>query len=300
MPYLGECAALGAALAWSIASMIFQQLGMTINPLRLNLLKGMAALILFGITIQLGGIAPPMLDRLAWLLIGSSGLVGIGVGDTAFFQALNCLGPRRTLLLVTSATPMTTLLAMVTLGETLTLQAIVGIVAITLGIAWVISDRVVNIQGRGVWWHGVLWGLVAAAAQAIGIVLTRAALADTDISPLWSTVLRIAIGIVPLLIWELLMVASRARERRAWLAIFTTPQVLTAIMLGASVGTYLAIWLQQTSIKFAPAGIVQTLGSTSPVFVLPLAAWAGDRISRRSLAGVAIVMIGVALLFLRG
>jgi drug/metabolite transporter (DMT)-like permease len=299
MPYVGEAAALGAALVWSIASMVFQRLGVTIDPLRLNVLKGLVSVTLFIMTIYLGGVIRPELDRTAIALIGSSGLIGIGLGDTAFFKALNSLGPRRTLLLVTSATPMTAVLGMVTLGETLTMQAIAGIIAIAGGIAWVISDRVADVQGSGVWWQGVLWGLVAAASQAVGVVLSRAALADTDISALWSTVLRIAIGIVPLLLWESLGIVRHRRERQAWRKILTTPKILAAILFGSFFGTYLAIWLQQTSIKFAPVGIAQTLSSTSPLFVLPLAAWAGDRIRSRSLWGVAIVLVGVAMLFLR-
>jgi drug/metabolite transporter (DMT)-like permease len=299
MPYVGELAALGAALVWSIASMVFQRLGVTIDPLRLNVLKGLVSVSLFILTIRLGGAILPDLDRTAIALIGGSGLIGIGLGDTAFFKALNCLGPRRTLLLVTSAAPMTALLAMLTLGEALSMQAIGGIAAIAGGIAWVISDRVVDVQGRGVWWQGVLWGLVAAGSQAVGVVLSRAALADTDISPLWSTVLRIAIGIVPLLLWEVLGIVRYKAERQAWRHILTTPKMIAAILIGSFFGTYLAIWLQQTSIKFAPVGIAQTLTSTSPLFVLPLAAWAGDRISGRSLCGVAIVLLGVAMLFLR-
>lgn len=299
MPYVGEGAALGAALVWSIASMVFQRLGVTIEPLRLNVLKGLVAVTLFSVTIRLGGAILPDLDRTSIALIGGSGLIGIGLGDTAFFKALNCLGPRRTLLLVTSAAPMTALLARVTLGEVLTFQAIAGIAAIAGGIAWVIGDRVVDVEGKGVWWQGVLWGLLAAGSQAVGVVLSRAALAETEISPLWSTVLRIAIGIVPLLLWELRGILRDRAERQAWRRILTTPKTLSAILLGSFFGTYLAIWLQQTSIKFAPVGIAQTLTSTSPLFVLPLAAWAGDRISGRSLCGVVVVLLGVAMLFLR-
>lgn len=299
MPYVGELAALGAVLVWSIASMIFQRLGLTIEPLRLNVIKGVVTTVALLLTIHFGGVMPPELDRLSFALIGGSGLIGIGLGDTAFFKTLNCLGPRRTLLLVTSATPMTALLALVTLGETLSPRAIFGIVAIVGGIAWVISDRIPNAQGQGVWWQGVLWGLVAAGAQAIGVVLARAALVDTDISPLWSTIIRIVIGILPLVLWEIGGSLRSPASRRAWRTIVTTPKLVTAILLGSFFGTYLAMWLQQTSIKFAPVGIAQTLTSTSPLFVLPLAAWAGDRLSGRAVIGVVIVLFGVALLFLR-
>ncbi|MGD1903355.1 MAG: DMT family transporter [Geitlerinemataceae cyanobacterium] len=299
IPYLGEFSALGAAFVWAFASLVFQRLGVTIAPLRLNLLKGVVSLLAFSVTIALGRLEAPTIDARTLLMLGGSGAIGIGLGDTAYFKALNCLGSRRTLLLVTSATPMTALLAATTLGETLGAQAAFGIAAIFGGIVWTIVDRAADIPGRGAWWQGAFWGIVAAAAQAVGAVMSRSVLAETDFPTLWASMLRIAVGIAPLLVWESLEFARHATERQAWRRIVTTPRILTAIALSSLLGTYLAIWLQQTSYKFAPVGIAQTLTSTSPLFALPLAAWAGEHVGWRSIFGVVLVLAGVALLFAR-
>ena len=59
---------------------------------------------------------------------------------------------------------------------------------------------------------------------------------------------------------------------------------------------HLAIWLQQVSRKFASAGIAQTLFSASPLFVLPLAAGSGEKVSFRATLGAFVALIGIGLL----
>ena len=68
-------------------------------------------------------------------------------------------------------------------------------------------------------------------------------------------------------------------------------------MVAVFIGTYLGIWLQQVSLKYSAAGIAQTLFMTSPLFVLPLAAIQGERISWRAICGAIIAVGGIVLLF---
>jgi len=48
-------------------------------------------------------------------------------------------------------------------------------------------------------------------------------------------------------------------------------KLLGGIFVTTFGGTYLGIWLQQTSLKFAPADIAQTLLATSLIFIIPIA-----------------------------
>lgn len=75
-------------------------------------------------------------------------------------------------------------------------------------------------------------------------------------------------------------------------------RLLAALVLAAFGGTYLGIWLQQVALKYTPAGIAQTLGATSPLFVLPVVAALGEVISIRAVLGVAIAIGGIALIFI--
>jgi drug/metabolite transporter (DMT)-like permease len=77
---------------------------------------------------------------------------------------------------------------------------------------------------------------------------------------------------------------------------FKSPKILFANIIAAFLGTYLGIFLQQTSLKYAPAGIAQALSSTSPLFVLPLAMFAGEKVSLRAVLGAAASLVGIGLL----
>jgi len=72
------------------------------------------------------------------------------------------------------------------------------------------------------------------------------------------------------------------------------------IFITAFASTYLGIWLQQISLKFSATGVAQTLSSTSPLFVLPIAAFLKETITLRAILGVLIALLGIALLFILG
>lgn len=297
IPFRGEFAALLAALLWAMASAIYARMGARVPVLELNVLKGAIAIGLLALTIA---ISNPPVSEVPWLPLGFlllSGVIGIGVGDTAFFAALKALGPRRTLLFETLAPVFATLLAALTLAEQLSPRVWGAMVLTLAGVVWVIRERSPERSGLGGnrLKLGVFWALVAAIAQAGGATLSGAAFRSAPIDPLWSALLRLVAGT---LCASLLLVGRRqtltvlsARQPQRW-------QALAAIAVAALLGTYLGIWLQQTALKFAPVGIAQTLTATSPLFILPIGAALGDRPSGRAILGAAIASAGVAWLFL--
>ncbi|WP_299024213.1 DMT family transporter [uncultured Thermanaerothrix sp.] len=291
---LGALAALTAALLWACASFLFAQSGRWLRPLHLNLFKGIIGLFLLGLTLLCMPNPPTSPSPQAMLWLGLSGLIGISLGDTAYLATLNDLGPRRTLLLTILAPPITALLGWITLGESLSPPAWAGILITSGGVAWVISERTpAERQAGPPHWRGVLWGLLAALAQSSAVLLSRAVFLTTSINALQSAVIRLAAGVVGLLLWIGL-------THQSWPDItpFRAYPRLLVMTVGATfLGTYLAMWLQQVALTYAAAGVVQTLLATSPVFILPLAAWNGERLSLRAVAGAGVALTGIWLLF---
>ncbi len=305
----GELAALTAALFWAIASMIYARVGTRIAPLILNLLKGLVAIAFLCLTLLLlerpfpHPITPPPLIGLAL-----SGIIGIGLGDTFFFRSLLLIGPRRALLIESLAPPLSALLALGFLQEILSGLDLAGILLTVGGVTWAVSERlpvgsgVISPQNLG---PGIGYGLLAVVGQASGAVMSRAALAETTIDPLWSALIRIGAGTLVLLLW--LGVGSwgkggqrlgswAERLQPVWQGV-RQPRLLGGVAIAALFGTFLGIWLQQISLKYAPTGISQALSSTSQLFILPLAVWQGEALSARALLGVAASLLGIALLF---
>jgi len=294
--FRGELAALGAALIWAIASIVYTQMGRAISPMLLNLAKGLIAIALLIVTLLVQNQLFPTVawSDMGWLLL--SGAVGIGFGDTAYFQALQDIGPRRTLVLESLSPPLTALMALVFLQEWLPPLAWLGIVLTITGVVWVVLERLSEQQKQHIYWRrGVVCGLLAALGQASGAVLSRSALADSDINPLWSTLVRLVAGCLVLLIW-LAMRKVSPTELKA----LQVPKNAGILALTALFSTYLGIWFQQIALKYAVAGVAQSLSATSPLFVLPIAALTGDRVSWRALFGVLLALAGIWLLFGRG
>lgn len=292
--FKGELAALSAAFLWALASIVYTRLGARVPPFQLNLIKGVIAIVLILLTLVVRGELLVSTDAGRFLMLALSGVLGIGVGDTAYFAALNSIGPRRTLLMETLSPAFVAILAVLFLQENLLTSAWIGILLTLFGVVWVIGERVPESGGKNLnWGAGVRWGLVAAMAQAVGAVLSRAALFETDIQPLWSTLVRLGGGVLVLLLWGVFRQQFDGIGRGPVRSL----RVCAIIALTAVFSTYLGIWLQQISLKFAAAGIAQTLSSTSPLFVLPLAILLGDRISWRAIIGVFVSLSGVAFLF---
>ena len=292
--FKGEFAALSAALIWASASVIYSKVGRQLSPLILNLTKGWIAIVLIVLTLLLCGQPLPLISRANWGLLLLSGVLGIGFGDTAYFNALNCIGARRTLLLETLAPSLSALLAMLLLQEHLSSSAWWGIGLTLAGVFWVVAERVPKsaqthfrpLQGLG-------FGLLAALGQSIGAVLSRAALSQTDIDPLWSTLIRLIGGTIVLFLWVVIRQTSTEKLFKP----LSSQRLFVTVAGTAFISTYLGIWLQQIALKYSATGVAQALTNTSPLFILPIALWMGERVSLRAVLGVAVALVGVWLLF---
>ncbi len=301
--FRGELAALSAAVIWACASIVYTRVGKQLPPLLLNLVKGLIAIALLLVTLHYHNALFPTVSPRAvgWLLL--SGAIGIGIGDTAYFQALNDIGPRRTLIVESLSPALSTVFAWLFLQEQLPLTAGLGIALTLAGILLVVSEG-----GRDrpepprQWQRGIFCGLIAAFGQAGGAVLSRAAVGGSTLDPLWSTLIRLIAGVSILLIG--LILQQRWQKPSGPLlptALYSLkePRFLGIVTGTAFASTYLGIWLQQISLKYAATGIAQALSSTSPLFVTAIALGTGEKVSPRAIGGVIIAMGGIWLLFSR-
>ncbi|GAB1545505.1 DMT family transporter [Scytonema sp. NUACC21] len=293
--FKGETAALFAAGLWAIASVIYGRLGERIPPLQLNLIKGIVAIAFLLLTILISGEWFPNIPLLPMSLLLLSGIVGISLGDTAFLAAINFLGARRVLVIGTLAPPIAAILALIFIQEKLNPSAWCGILLTIIGVAWVVTERTPDTTGNTTThlWKGIGFGLLSVMTNATGAVLSRAAFANTSINPLWAALLRLSAAEVILLVW--LSLGTKPSDYQ-----FKTLQSVRVILVAifaSFCGTYLGIWLQQIAIKFTAAGIASTLMQASPLFVIPLSIWMGERVSLRALAGAVVAIAGIGLLF---
>lgn len=289
---IGEFAALSAAGLWAIASITYARLGLSVSPLLLNLGKGIVAITLVVITLLATGQPLPTQAILAITGLLLSGIVGIGIGDTFYFEALRCLGVRQVLLLGILSPPLTAILATLFLQEVLPSRGLLGIGITLTGIGWVITERApADPTELSQQWRGIGFALLALLGNSAGTLLARNALSTTDISPLWGAFLRLLGGLLILMGWIGLSLPLRHQLPK-----LKTFRVVVPLSSAAFMGTYLGIWLQQISLKYTAAGIAQTLSATGPVFILILEKMSGKVVSRRAWIGTTIALCGIFLL----
>ena len=309
---LGLLMAGSAAALWAGATVLYARAGRVLPPLLLNAIKGVFASGLYAATLWLLGVdfVEQLRQLSGWRLwvLAVSGVVGIAVGDSFYFASVNRIGASRLALISLLATPLTVIGGVLILGERLAWPAWVGIAMAVAGVAWVVAERrpkTVTIDGEvealpprirtaegTALAVGITFAVVSAFCQAGGALMNRRALDGAgDFDPLTSALWRLGVATV-----ALLPIALLFGRRRDPAMPHVTVNVWLVVAVAGLMGTYGGIWLQQGAFAKAPAGPVQTLLSTTPIWVLPIAALAGERVTRRAVLGAVVAVAGVALL----
>lgn len=296
IPFLGELAALGTAVCWTVTSLAFQAAGRRVGSLVVNLLRLGVALVplaLWGLALH-GRPLPTDAGAHQWLWLSLSGLVGFTFGDLCLFRALVVVGARLSMLLMALVPPLTALLGWIVLGERLTAQDLAGMALTLSGVAWVVAEHSPDASGaaRRAPTSGVLLGIGGAAGQAIGLVLSKHGMQGYD--PFAATQIRVIAGFAGFALlfaaigwWP--KVPPALRDRRA----------MGALTIGAVFGPFLGVSLSLVAVRHALAGVAATLMSLVPVLILvPTVLVYRERVSARAAIGSAIAVAGSALLFL--
>lgn len=236
-----------------------------------------------------------------------SGFLGVGLGDTSYFQALPRLGSRRTVLLVQCFTPpIAALIEWLWLGTRLNAPEILCIATILIGVAIALApgDHL-HVPAR-VLGMGIAFCLFAAICGALGTVMSRKAFAVAHAAgefpdPGTTGYQRVLGGIlIPAIIliavkWrsahahggvfeEKTRHVSREKWRRIW------PWVLGNSLAGQTLGMSCFQW----AIEKTPSAIVTAIVALTPVILLPMTRIVdGERIGIRSLIGALIAVAGV-------
>lgn len=289
---IGFIAGLSGATTWAIASVMFRRLGLNISPMLLNLYKGAIASFFLLIGLALFGELFVAIPFTPWIFLIISGMIGIGIGDTAFFSALNRLGERQTVIIAETIAPMLTIIfASMLLQEILNARELLAIAAIIFGVTLVVTDGKNSEHQQKTDWAGVGFGLLSAACQAGGGLLTKAAFQLYDINPVWSAFVRLLAGcailIVLIPINKEVFFPKKVRSIAVW----------KLLVVASIIGTLGALVFQQIAYKFTFAAIAQTLIAMSAIVVLIISVIQKNHPSKQAWIGAFIAVGGAAVLF---
>ncbi len=294
---IGELAALGTALVWSGTYTLFTIAVRAVGPHAVNCARLLIALLFLMATnwAMFGEPLPIHAEPARWGWLALAGVIGFAISDAMMFGALYRLGAQRSALIKALVPVVSTLLAWVSFGETLTGTQILAVFVVVAGILIVLwgPKHTEHTPTTREYVIGVLFALGATLTQALRYLFSRQGLAD-GFSPLSANTMQILAATVAIWTFTLIRgglgktVAALGDRRGGW-----------ATLGGAVTGPFLGVTLSLVALQRAPIGIASTLMALPPVFLLPLSYVVfKERIGLRAVAGTALATIGVALIFL--
>lgn len=290
--------ALGAATCWAVGSV------MSVTPSRH--LGAFAftrwRMLMVALMLWIAVLAMQGWRGFEWANMGVmalSGLVGIFVGDTALFAAMNRLGPRRAGVLFATHAAFSAVLGFWVFSERMTLQAFIGGVLTLSGVmlAIVLGRR----KGEHHAWEadmghvgvGVGLALLAALCQALGSLIVKPVMAQ-GADPVMASAVRVSVATVA----HFVLLASGFRAARAIQA--PTLGVLVQTGLNGFIAMGIGMTLILLALQKGDVGMVAILSSVSPILVLPLL-WIQLRRAPAAGAwlGAVLTVLGTALILHR-
>jgi drug/metabolite transporter (DMT)-like permease len=266
VPYLGEALSLLSAVLWALAVIFFRKSGEKVHPLALNTFKNLLATFLFIPTMWVFGetlFHPAPVNTYILLLL--SGVIGIGIGDTLLFASLNLLGAGLTGIVVCMYSPFIIMLALVFLNESMTLLQVSGAILIIAAVLIATLEREKLKINRRNLFLAILYGGIASAAMAVGIVMIKPILARSPL--LWATEVRLIGGIIML---SLILLYHPGWKKIVDSLISTKRWSYT--ISGSLIGAYMAMIIWLAGMKYTQASIASALNQTSTIFIFIFAA----------------------------
>ncbi len=306
IPYLGESAALAASLVWSCSITLYRAHGKGLPAQTLNLFKLCVALIGYGtILAALYGLPalglasaslepklPATSSTVWWLML--SGILGLTIGDTLFFAAIGRLGAQLTAAIQCLTPPLNALIDWVCFDKVLAPMQMAGLLVTIVAVAAVIlsGSPVSGLKpGSRGWWWGLCFAVLSAVFNAISYSMTAELVKGENV--FICSVIRIS----PAMLLLLAPAIFSSLGRQGVKMMFAESRRALYLTLAAFLGTVLGITLLTFAFQHANTGIVSTLATTYPIWVIPVASFFLKEHPRPvQIACTVLAVVGIALL----
>lgn len=301
MQRIGEIAAFGTSVSWTIGALVMERSVHRIGVMAVNTLKvAFGSMYLSMLALYLNGAAFPMnVSAAAWLFIGGSAVFGFVIGDYFLFNAYALIGSRLAMLFMSISVPLTAIAAYFIFGEALGPWALLGMALCVSGIAITVvsgknkqaADTHDDKRNSRRYAKGVTFGLLSGVSMAAATLLTKRGAVGVD--PVSATQIRILCACAGFIVFA--AVTGKTGEIRS---AFGDRRAIGLTAIGGIFGPFVGVGLLLFAIQNADAGIVSTLSSFTPVLIIPPSILLfRKKVSVGEIIGAMIAVSGVALLF---
>lgn len=299
--HLGEILAVTTALMWAFGATFFGMVAKRSSSVLVNAIRlpSGAILLWLAYVITTGELWPAGLGWREHLWLGSSGILGLAIGDSFYYLGITMIGPRRASMVLPATPVIAAVFAWFMLSERLDGQAMLGISIVIAGILVAVLGRD---DGSGDFhrvprarlWRGLLAAAVCAVCSGVGNVFAKIGMSG-GLDPLPASLVRGWWATGGMAVY-LLFRPSIFRD----LQYLRDPFIYRLLGFAVVLGPFLGMWAAVTSLHLSETGVSTVLMNIVPITVL-LPAWLfhRDKPSPTAVLGVVIAIGGGALLFLR-
>lgn len=290
---IGEFFSLACALIWASAVVLYKHAGNSMSANTLNLVKNIIGFtLLLPTAFVLEGLSFPALGLIDWLIIFTSGYLGIAIADTLYLMALRTIGASRTAIVASLYSPFVVLFSMLFLDETLLAWQWLGLVMVLVGILVVVYQYNAQTVDSSSLLKGLVLGALSVFMTAGGVVAMKPILSNqaNDESFFWLVTLRMLAGVMGMLVYLLVKRQFKSTVR----VVFKESHKWKTIFAASCCGSYLALLFWLAGFKYADASVASVLNETSSIFIVVLAAlFLKESIDRRRVMGISLTFFGV-------
>lgn len=300
MLYLGEIAAIGTAICWTLSAVLFERASKKIGPLSVNIFKLIIGFILLTIfaAIFLGRALPIDANQETYFFLIISGIFGFSIADVFLFRAYVTIGARVTMLFMALTPAITAFFSFIVFQEAMKPFALLGMLFVIGGIALVVfkpkekpveKKEVMHQPIKTVLGYGI--AMLAAVNQSIGLLFSKRGL-STGYDALGATQIRILAGLVGFFV-----IMFITRQCKVVFKSMQNARAMQFTAMGAFFGPAAGVTLSLVALQLTSAGNASTLIALSPVLILPLE-WIlfRKKVTVREFLG-AILAVGGSVLF---
>ena len=289
--HIGEFAALGVSVCWTMSALFFEKAGYKIGSLSVNFIRLLLAIVFLGITslVSRGLFLPVDATGYQWFWLGISGFVGFFLGDMLLFKSYMVIGSRTATLIMSLSPMLTAVIGWFFLDEILSTKNILAMTISIGGIIIAISNRKMKLSYPT---KGILLAFGGAMGQAVGLILSKKGMGHYD--PVAATQIRAIFGLFSFGI----LITAIGRWSKIGKDIRHT-DAMKSVTVGAIFGPFVGVALGLFAIQQTKTGIASSLMSLVPIFIiLPSSIMFKEKIKPQQIIGAVVSIAGAVLFFL--
>lgn len=309
MQYLGEIISLAVAVSWTVTALFAEIGSKRLGSLQMNVIRMLLSLLMLGATLWYftGSPYPLYADGKAWFWLSMSGFVGYLLGDYCLFNSYIWIGSRFGQLFMTLAPPTAAIAGWLMLGETLSWNALLGMLVTLTGIGISVLNKGTSHKlSLKLPLKGVFFGIGAGVGQGVGLVLSKVGMNHyemsipsdetmvADLLPFASTFIRAVTGAVGFLLVmgiqkQFHTLATSVHDRKG----------MNAALWATITGPFIGVSLSLMAVQYTEAGVASTLMALTPVFIIwPSYFFFKQHVTFKEIVGACISVVGVSLFFI--